>query len=246
MFMSMADREPSRAGPPLSGDTAGDPAGPGDIGRRIALRRRQLGLSREETAARAGMAEGFLAYLESSPDTVEIGPLIRVADALGTTTTRLLGGELDLPPGWAAADAHPVLTELSAAQCWGRLAPGGIGRVALTTPEGPIVLPVNYRVLDGTLLFRTAARGILATALGSRIAFEVDRIDEALRTGWSVLVVGQAAAFDEPEAIERLLRRGSPDPWAGGERDVWVRIKPTSVTGRAIHTQEEAPTDNDR
>ncbi|MFJ9949746.1 pyridoxamine 5'-phosphate oxidase family protein [Kitasatospora sp. NPDC091207] len=106
----------------------------------------------------------------------------------------------------------------------GRLAPGGVGRVALTTPEGPIVLPVNYRVLDGTLLFRTAARSVLATAPGSRAAFEVDRIDEALRTGWSVLVVGEAAAFDEPEAIEHLVRLGSPDPWAGGERDVWVRI----------------------
>ncbi|MFI6848997.1 pyridoxamine 5'-phosphate oxidase family protein [Kitasatospora sp. NBC_00085] len=247
MPMTASGGEPPQDRPSRSHDGEDDQAGPGDIGRRIALRRRQLGLSRAETAEKAGMAEGFLEYLESSPAAVETGPLIRLADALGTSASQLLGGGLDLPTGWAAAAAHPVLTELSAPECWGRLAPGGVGRVALSTPEGPVVLPVNYRVLDGTLLFRTAAGSILATTPGSRIALEVDRIDEASRTGWSVLAVGEATAFDEPEAVEHLVRRGNPDPWAGGPRDVWVRIRPTSVTGRAIHTQEEeAATDDGR
>ncbi|WP_406209288.1 pyridoxamine 5'-phosphate oxidase family protein [Kitasatospora sp. NBC_01560] len=241
MFMALTGGDQPR-GRPFRSDEADDaPAGPGDLGRRIALRRRQLGLSRAETAARAGMAEGFLEYLESSPATIGSGALIRLADALGTSATQLLGGDLALPPGWAAATAHPVLTELSAPECWGRLAPGGVGRVALSTAEGPVVLPVNYRVLDGTLIFRTAARSTLAAARGLRIAFEVDRIDDSARTGWSVLAVGDAAAFDEPEAVERLLRRGSPDPWAGGPREVWIRLRPTSLTGRSIRTAEEGP-----
>ncbi|MGW6914198.1 helix-turn-helix domain-containing protein [Kitasatospora sp. NPDC054939] len=207
----------------------------------MARRRRELGLSRSEAAARAGMAEGFLEYLESSPSTTEAGSLMRLADALGTTVDLLLGGDLDLPPGSGAASTRAVLTELSAAECWGRLAPGGIGRVALTTDDGPVVLPVNYRVLDGTVLFRTSTDSLLAAAPGIRIAFEVDRLDEALRTGWSVLVTGDAAVFDEPEAIEHLIRRGSPDPWAGGQRDLWVRIRPTAVTGRIIRTEDEPP-----
>ncbi|MFD0273647.1 helix-turn-helix domain-containing protein [Kitasatospora sp. NPDC127111] len=211
---------------------------PGDLGRRIARRRRELGLGRAEVAARAGMAEGFLEYLESSPTTADAGPLIRLADALGTTVSELLGGEVDLPPGGYAAAAHPVLVELTVPECWRRLAAGGVGRVALTTALGPVVLPVNYRALDGTVLFRTAARSALAATPGTRIAFEVDRIDEAFRTGWSVLVTGRAAAFDEPEAIDRLSRRAGPDPWAGGRRDVWIRLHPTAVTGRAIRTED--------
>ncbi|MEU9044642.1 MULTISPECIES: pyridoxamine 5'-phosphate oxidase family protein [unclassified Kitasatospora] len=217
------------------------PGHPGDVGRRIAQRRSQLGLSREETARRAGMAVEYLEHLESSPATVEAGSLTRLAGALGTSARQLLGGDLDRPPGRAAAAAHPVLKELAASECWAKLAPGGVGRVALTAPEGPVVLPVNYRVLDGTLIFRTAVGGTPASTVGSRVAFEVDQVDEALRTGWSVLVVGAATPFDEPEAIEHLIRRGAPDPWAGGVRDVWVRIKPSTVTGRTISTSDTAP-----
>ncbi|MED7955075.1 pyridoxamine 5'-phosphate oxidase family protein [Streptomyces sp. BE303] len=234
--MTVKGGEPSRARPFRSHEAEDTPAGPGDTGRRIALRRRQLGLSRAEAAARAGMAEE---YLESSPVAVEAGALLRLAHALETTSSQLLGGGLDVPPSRAAAAARPVLTDLSVPECWGRLAPGGVGRVAFTTAEGPVVLPVNYRVLDGSLLFRTSARGVLATVLGARIAFEVDRIDDASRTGWSVLAMGRATAFDEPEAIEHLVRRDGPDPWAGGPRDVWVRLRPASVTGRAVHTPEE-------
>ncbi|MFD0274209.1 pyridoxamine 5'-phosphate oxidase family protein [Kitasatospora sp. NPDC127111] len=123
---------------------------------------------------------------------------------------------------------------VKAEQAQSRLAPGGIGRVAVSTEEGPVVLPANFRVLDGTVIYRTAAEGTLAAASGGRVAFEADHIDEALRTGWSVLVKGIATVLDEPEAIEHLTRRGSPDPWAGGARDVWVRIKPSSITGRRI------------
>lgn len=185
------------------------------------------------------MDEGFLGYLESSPSTAEAEPLIRLADALGTTVDRLLGGDVDVPPGPGVAAAHPVLTELPVSECWRRIAPGGVGRVALTTADTPVILPVNYRVLDAAVLFRTSAAGPLATAPGTRIAFEVDRVDEVLRTGWSVLLTGRAAAATEPEATVRLAREDGPDPWAGGRRDLWIRLRPTTVTGRIIHTEEQ-------
>ena len=40
---------------------------PGDVGRRVAHRRGELGLSTDEVAERAGMDRGFLEYLESQP-----------------------------------------------------------------------------------------------------------------------------------------------------------------------------------
>ncbi|MGK4585314.1 helix-turn-helix domain-containing protein [Kitasatospora sp. HPMI-4] len=224
-----------------AGSAGKRPADPGDIGRRIALRRRQLGLSLRETAARAGMAETYLEYVESSPAAVDIAALTRLAGTLGTTTQQLLGGGLDLPPGRERANAHPVLAELSTAECWARLAPGGVGRVALSSAEGPVVLPVNYRVLDGALVFRTTATGVLASAVGGKVAFEVDQLDEALCTGWSVLATGTAALLEDQETTEHLEHRGFPSPWAGGDRDVWVRIEPTAVTGRTIRTEQTPP-----
>lgn len=216
------------------------PAHPGDLGRRVALRREQLGLSREETADRAGMATPYLEYLESSPATVESGALARLAAALGTSAQQL-GSDVDLPPGRPGAADHPVLRELAAWECWAKLALDGVGRVALSTPEGPAALPVNYRVLDGTVIFRTAVGGRPASCVGERVAFAVDRIDESLRSGWSVLVTGTATPFDDPDAVEHLARSGTPDPWAGGEREVWVRIKPSTVTGRTILTSDRTP-----
>ncbi|MCP2311409.1 helix-turn-helix domain-containing protein [Kitasatospora paracochleata] len=213
---------------------------PGDLGRRITLRREQLGLSRTATATRAGMAEEYLEYLETSPTAVDIGPLLRLAVALETSADQLLGGGLDLPPGRAAAAARPRLEELAAAECWARLAPGGIGRVALTTPDGPIVLPVNFRVLDGAVLFRTGVDGPLAAAVGNRVAVEVDRVDEAMRTGWSILVVGEGTRLADRAAAELLRHRGGPDPWAGGDRELWVRVEPAAVTGRTVTTSDDS------
>ncbi|MFD0274212.1 helix-turn-helix domain-containing protein [Kitasatospora sp. NPDC127111] len=93
-------------------------AHPGDIGRRVAERRQQLGLSREEVAERAGTAVGYVEYVESSAGPPDVVPLTRLAGALGTSTWELLGGGVDIPPGRAAAAAHPVLEELPAWECW--------------------------------------------------------------------------------------------------------------------------------
>ncbi|GAA2740750.1 pyridoxamine 5'-phosphate oxidase family protein [Kitasatospora cinereorecta] len=129
-----------------------------------------------------------------------------------------------------------MVEELDRAECWAKLSPGGVGRVALPTPDGPLALPVNYRVLDGTVLYRTTAKSILATVAGSELAFEVDRLDEAFSSGWSVLVTGRAEQVTDPEAVGWFQRHADPRPWAGGHRDTWMRIRPTAVTGRAIHT----------
>nr|WP_257018893.1 pyridoxamine 5'-phosphate oxidase family protein [Streptomyces sp. TLI_235] len=206
------------------------------MARRVSLRRERLGLSRQEVADRAGMAVEYLEYLESSAGMPDAAALAGLAGALGTSVQELLGVGLEAPPGRAAAAADPVMEELSAPVCWSKLAPGGIGRVVLSTREGPVALPVNFRVLDGTVVYRTAEGSTACADRGALVAFEVDRIDEAVRSGWSVLVRGTAARLDEPEAVEHLKHRGNPDPWAGDGRDVWIRIRPASVTGRVIRT----------
>jgi Pyridoxamine 5'-phosphate oxidase len=53
-------------------------------------------------------------------------------------------------------DRRPELEELVEAECLRLITPGGIGRLAYLGRYGPTVLPVNYRLYDGTIVFRTA------------------------------------------------------------------------------------------
>ncbi|OKI12798.1 pyridoxamine 5'-phosphate oxidase family protein [Streptomyces sp. CB03911] len=217
---------------------------PGDVGRRVAHRREQLGLTREQVAMRARMAVSYLEYLESQPAAVDLETITALAGALGTSVRYLLGGELDSPPGQATPALRPVVEELQPWECWAKMEPGGVGRVALSTPEGPQVLPVNYRILDGTVLYRTAAQSTAATAVGERVAFEVDRLDEAFGLGWSVLVTGPAHQVSEADAVERFGKHADPQPWVGGRRDIWVRIRPSRITGRVIRAAGTTPSDD--
>lgn len=222
---------PRRA--PLAASAA---TAPGDVGRRIAARREELGLTREDTADRAGMAAGYLCYLEEQSTAMPgTSVLIRLADALDTSVAALHGGEADLPPGLGQAADHSELVELGPDECQARLSTHGVGRIATDTPDGIVVLPVNYSVIDGAVTYRTAPGAAPARAVGSRVAFEVDHVDEALSQGWSVLVQGRARAVTDPEVVRRLGALAYSGPWAGGEdRDVWVRVDQDRITGRRI------------
>jgi transcriptional regulator with XRE-family HTH domain len=234
MFMSTVEGGHGKVGP----------AGSQDTGRRLVFRRRQLGLSREEVAGRAGMGIAHLEYLESCDGVMEAGTATRLAAALDTSVRDLLGGD---PPGPPPPAGPPVLEELESWECWAKLAPRGVGRVALALPDGPRVAPVNYRVLDGTVLYRTTADSTPARAVGQTVAFEVDRLDETLSRGWSVLVVGPAKLVTEPEALAWFGEHADPRPWVGGEgRDTWVRISPGRITGRAIRSAGSLPPGRDR
>ncbi|MGY3205914.1 pyridoxamine 5'-phosphate oxidase family protein [Streptomyces sp. TE5632] len=207
---------------------------PGDIGRRVATERTRRGLSREETASRARMAPDYLAYLEERPADPSLATLIRLASALGTSVQALRGSGVDLPPGRGAALLRPELRDLGPEDCRALLSTHGVGRVAVTTPEGPAVVPVNYEVVDDAIAFRTAPDSVPAAAVGSDVAFEVDHVDDAMSRGWSVLAVGPARVVTEPDEVRRLTERAHTAPWAGGGREMWVSILPTRLTGRRI------------
>ncbi|MGX4695320.1 pyridoxamine 5'-phosphate oxidase family protein [Streptomyces sp. JNUCC 63] len=211
------------------------PNNPGDIGRRVAVERRRRGLSREETAGRARMSLHYLAYLEERPADPTSATLIRLADALGTTVAALRGGGIDLPPGQGHALLHPQLRDLAPKECRTLLSTHGVGRVAVSASDGrPVVVPVNYEVVDDAIVFRTAPDSVTAAAAEREVAFEVDHVDEALSQGWSVLAVGPASVVTDPEAVRRLIQHAHTTPWPGGEREMWVSIRPTSLTGRRI------------
>ncbi|GAA3070558.1 pyridoxamine 5'-phosphate oxidase family protein [Streptosporangium carneum] len=212
---------------------------PGDLGRRVADRRERLGLSREQLAAQADIDPGYLGYLEETPASPTAETVRRLAAALGTGVDELLGGLVDLPPGRGLPGAHPHLEKLDADECLRLVSPGGVGRVAFDEPGGPAILPVNYVVRDGAVIFRTSFGGPLDENLRTgvrgvefKIAFEVDRIDEVNREGWSVLVRGGAHHVTADERASAVA--SGVLPWAGGERDLYIRIVAVEITGRRI------------
>ncbi len=208
-----------------------------DLGRRIQEQRSQAGLTRKETAERAGMAASYLAYLETNPDAAPTSAaLARLAAALGTTMHSITGAGLDLPPGQTSPGRRPALSKLSAAECRAFLGTGGVGRFLFGTDRGPVAVPVNYRMLGDDVVFRTGEETSLAAAAARQpVSFEVDHLDDALREGWSVLVSGYAHVVSDAAELAEVTALGIA-PWAGGPRPAYIRIAPAALTGRQIRT----------
>jgi nitroimidazol reductase NimA-like FMN-containing flavoprotein (pyridoxamine 5'-phosphate oxidase superfamily) len=134
-----------------------------------------------------------------------------------------------------------ALRTLGPAECFDLLEPGGIGRVGFTSADGIMMLPVNFAVTGKTIIFRTAPDTLLALYADARVSFEVDRLDEALHEGWSVLVHGHAHKVTDEREVKHLEDRTHLEPWAAGARDVYVRIAPTRMSGRRIQPSRASP-----
>jgi nitroimidazol reductase NimA-like FMN-containing flavoprotein (pyridoxamine 5'-phosphate oxidase superfamily) len=136
--------------------------------------------------------------------------------------------------------ADRVIEELDQDEALRLISTGGIGRIAYTSRFGPTVLPVNYTLYDGAILFRTAEHGALDQDLRTgiagadyEVAFEIDDIDTAGQLGWSVLIQGPAHHITGPEREAAFA--ACVEPWAPGNRELLVRIVPSRITGRRIN-----------
>jgi nitroimidazol reductase NimA-like FMN-containing flavoprotein (pyridoxamine 5'-phosphate oxidase superfamily) len=132
-----------------------------------------------------------------------------------------------------------VIVELDEAACLQLISQGGIGRIAYRSRYGPAVLPVNYTLHNGAIVFRTAEHGALDEDLRTgidgaeyKVAFEIDDIDLAKRQGWSVLIQGPAHHVTAAER-DAAVKAGVV-AWAPGDRELFVRIVPSRITGRRI------------
>jgi nitroimidazol reductase NimA-like FMN-containing flavoprotein (pyridoxamine 5'-phosphate oxidase superfamily) len=213
------------------------PPDPGDLSKRLARRRAELHLSKAQVAARAGMSLRYLEYLERYPARPDAAALRRLAAALQTTPAALLGAGSQAPPGYGRLAGPPIVTKLTAAECRRLITAGGIGRIAFGTDSGPVVLPVNFAVVAGTIVIRTGEGTMIDGHADDQVAFEVDYIDEALSQGWSVLVRGQAHRVAHPAELRHMQQEAAVLPWVGADRDVYVRIIPDTVTGRRIDSR---------
>ena len=131
----------------------------------------------------------------------------------------------------------PESRELGHQECQRLLHAGVVGRVALSTPDGPQIVPVSYTVMEDTIVIRTSAYSVLGSYVrNTMLAFEVDHVDQERHVGWSVVARGRGWAEVDPDEISRIRERWEPRPWASGRRNVYLRIRWESLTGRALGT----------
>jgi nitroimidazol reductase NimA-like FMN-containing flavoprotein (pyridoxamine 5'-phosphate oxidase superfamily) len=132
------------------------------------------------------------------------------------------------------------MSELSESESLRLIEQAEVGRIGYTGRFGPVVVPVNYKLVEGTVIIRTDEEGHLGedlrtgiTGADYKIAFEVDDFDAATRTGWSVLVQGAVHHVDD-KAGRVSLGAAGVESWAGGDKALFLRITPSAITGRRI------------
>ena len=124
--------------------------------------------------------------------------------------------------------------ELSRSECETLLRRGVVGRVAIATPAGPYIVPINYSVSVGHVVVCTTPYSLLGSQGRDRlVAFEVDHFEHPRMRGWSVVVRGRTEAVEEHEELRELMRV-LPRPWASGHRSLYLRIPLDEVTGRRL------------
>jgi uncharacterized protein len=125
--------------------------------------------------------------------------------------------------------------ELSAAQCRELLSAGLVGRVAICTPLGPHIVPVNYAVVDESAVLRTTPYSVLGShARGTMLALEVDQFDYERQRGWSVVARGRAEAVTGAGELQDIRRSWEPNAWASGQRNLFLRLPWSELSGRRL------------
>ncbi len=136
--------------------------------------------------------------------------------------------------GMLLIDDRTGLERLTRDECVELLRGAQVGRLAVVANARPLIFPVNYAMDGEVVVFRTAAGTKFDAAVREMaVAFEVDEFDRDARAGWSVLVSGRAEEVVSESHLARL--KNLPlRPWATGEKDNWLVITATAITGRRI------------
>lgn len=127
-------------------------------------------------------------------------------------------------------DQSDPVASLTPEECRQRLGTQEIGRLVTRVGDVVDIFPVNYVLDAGSVLFRTAEGSkLFELTVNDEVLFEVDDHTEA--DAWSVVIRGHAhrlATSDEVERADALPLQ----PWIPTLKYNYVRIEPTSITGR--------------
>jgi hypothetical protein len=128
-----------------------------------------------------------------------------------------------------------TLVDLGREECLSLLRTQRVGRLVYCDEAGPVAIPVNFALAGEDVVMRMEPTNRALSETGM-VAFEADRVDDQIGSGWSVMVRGPAdeLTIDEVPGLLHQMVDGPPLPWAGGIHNVWVRIRAFSITGRRL------------
>lgn len=107
-----------------------------------------------------------------------------------------------------------------------------LGRVGISVDALPVILPVNFVVVERWIVFRTVPGTKLDAAMArSVVAFEADGHAPDGSWGWSVLVQGYAHDMKDGRSVAGVESL-HPWPFPRGEAGHVVGIEMTIVSGR--------------
>jgi nitroimidazol reductase NimA-like FMN-containing flavoprotein (pyridoxamine 5'-phosphate oxidase superfamily) len=97
----------------------------------------------------------------------------------------------------------------------------GVGRVVFVSSRGPVAHPLSFAVSEGDVIVSTTVDHARRLEDQPRVSFQIDRVDESMGEGWSVLVTGPARRVDDSDEAGRWpcwatssRRAGHATPWS--------------------------------
>jgi uncharacterized protein len=132
------------------------------------------------------------------------------------------------------------MTVLSARECLELLRSTEVGRLVTISAEFPDVLPVNFVVDHGTVVFRTFEGSKLDGLTADRnVSFEADGYEPDAGYAWSVVIKGHAELLrttdQRYDALELPLFG-----WQVTPRHHFVRIEPVEISGRRFQASNRS------
>lgn len=133
------------------------------------------------------------------------------------------------------------LEVLDRSECLALLGTAMLGRIAVTFGALPVILPVNFRLVEDQVVFRTGIGTKLdAATCETIVAFEVDELDPLAHVGWSVVVTGYATEVTDPAARAAVVRANIPR-WAPSDGERYIAVSTEMITGRRINPDLQLP-----
>lgn len=130
---------------------------------------------------------------------------------------------------------RPRVESLEASECWRLVGDEGVGRVGFAGDGRLRVVPTRYDAAGRTAYFRALTFGELARGVHDRPAsLQVDDIDHATFTGWSVVMSGKAHRVVDAVTIASLWSLGRPQPWTPGPDTQWIALAVESIEGQRV------------
>ncbi len=120
-------------------------------------------------------------------------------------------------------------------RCHALLGQAHLGRLGFTSRSLPVILPVNYTLDDGQIVFRSESGSILSAAIARDVAcLEVDDHDDFDHTGWSVLATGRLGEIEDATRLDRLHLLPLP-AWRPMSRPHYLQLSVDLISGRRLN-----------